>query len=129
STMCAVTAPRFGLQMIAAFPRLSPPPRNAGMTVGGPPAVDGGGDVTTIIAQKTVGSFDTTVLKGGTSAEVAAWLDANGYATGPDAPSRLDSYVAKQFVFVAVKLTGGAGIDQIHPLVVRYQGTEPCVPL
>jgi hypothetical protein len=28
-----------------------------------------------------------------------------------------------------VKLTGGAGIDQIHPLVVRYTGTEPCVPL
>src|SRR5262249_35158047 len=28
-----------------------------------------------------------------------------------------------------VKLTGGAGIDEIHPLVVRYTGTEPCVPL
>ena len=28
-----------------------------------------------------------------------------------------------------MKLTGGAGIDEIHPLVVRYAGTEPCVPL
>jgi uncharacterized protein DUF2330 len=69
------------------------------------------------------------VLKGGTSIEVASWLGANGYAIGLDAPSKLDSYVARSFLFVAVKLTGGAGIDQIHPLVVRYTGTEPCVPL
>jgi len=95
----------------------------------GPPAVDGGGDGTTIVVQKTVGSFDVTVLKGGSAAEVSSWLDANGYAIGPDVPPLLEGYVAEKFFFVAVKLTGGAGIDQIHPLVVRYTGTDPCVPL
>src|SRR5205823_2645606 len=64
--MLAGTVPRFGLRTIAACGGLSTPPPNAGPTGGGPP-VDGGGDGTTIIAQKTVGSFETTVLKGGSS--------------------------------------------------------------
>jgi hypothetical protein len=126
--MLGGTVPRFGLNTVSAC-GFSPPaltPRGNG---GPPPPPDGGSDGTTIVVQKTVGAFDVTVLKGGTSAEVATWLASNGYAIGGDAPARLDSYVAKQFVFVAVKLTGGAGIDQIHPLVVRYPGTEPCVPL
>jgi hypothetical protein len=120
------TVPRFGLNRISCGQNAIPA---SGVSGPPPPPVDGGGDGTTIVAQKTVGSFDVTVLKGGTSAEVATWLGDNGYAIGSDAPARLDSYVAKKFLFVAVKLAGGAGIDQIHPLVVRYQGTEPCVPL
>ena len=36
---------------------------------------------------------------------------------------------SKNFVFVAIKLTGGTGVDEIHPLVFRYPGNEPCVPL
>jgi hypothetical protein len=124
--LLAGTVPRFGLNTVGC----APPPSAIGRGTGSPPPPpDGGSDGTTILVQKTVGAFDVTVLKGGTSAEVATWLGDNGYAIGPDAPSRFDSYVAKKFLFVAVKLTGGAGIDQIHPLVVRYQGTEPCVPL
>jgi hypothetical protein len=124
--LLAGTVPRFGLNSIGC----NPPP--SGINRGGmlpPPPPDGGSDGTTIVAHKTVGSFDVTVLKGGTSAEVAKWLGDNGYAIGADAPARLEPYVTKKFVFVAVKLVGGAGIDQIHPLVVRYEGSEPCVPL
>jgi hypothetical protein len=69
------------------------------------------------------------VLQGGTAAEVTDWLNTNGYAMPPTAPELLGGYVAQKYLFVAVKLTGGAGIDQIHPLVVRYAGSEPCVPL
>jgi hypothetical protein len=30
---------------------------------------------------------------------------------------------------VAVKLASGAGVDEIHPLAVRYPGVEPCIPI
>jgi len=30
---------------------------------------------------------------------------------------------------VAVKLQPGAGVNEIHPLVVRYPGSAPCIPL
>jgi len=89
-------------------------------------AADGG---VNIVLQKTVGAFEVIVLSGGTTDEVLTWLTANQYQTPPNAAALFDVYVAKHYLFVAVKLTGGAGIDQIHPLVVRYPGTQPCVPL
>jgi hypothetical protein len=88
-------------------------------------ATDTGG---VVVAQKQVGTFETTTLSGGASA-VVDWLTANGYQMSAEAPALFQDYVARGFMFVAVKLTGGAGIDEIHPLVVRYTGTEPCVPI
>jgi MYXO-CTERM domain-containing protein len=82
-----------------------------------------------VVLRQAVGAFDVAVLQGGTAVEVSNWLATNGYQQAPTAPAILDKYVAKGFVFAAVKLTGGTGIDEIHPLVVRYPGNEPCVPL
>jgi MYXO-CTERM domain-containing protein len=82
-----------------------------------------------IVLRATVGAFDVVVLQGGTADEVVEWLSANGYAGNDAAPALLDRYLQKKYVFAAVKLTAGAGVDEIHPLVVRYPGTTPCVPL
>jgi MYXO-CTERM domain-containing protein len=106
-----------------------------GATGGGP--VSGGdagaggstGGGPTVVLKQTVGAFDVTVLQGGTSQEVLDWLNTNGYAQSPAAGPILDTYLEQNYVFAAVKLTGGAGVDEIHPLVVKYPGTKPCVPL
>jgi hypothetical protein len=89
-------------------------------------ATDAGGGV--VVAQKKVGAFEATTLSGGAD-EVVNWLSTNGYQMGPDAPPLFQDYVARGYLFVAVKLTGGTGIDEIHPLVVRYTGSKPCVPI
>jgi hypothetical protein len=127
------TVPRYGLNAITdscpnavLAPSLPPTRANGSATIA---AIDGGGGGTMVVLQKAVGSFEVTVLQGGTAQEITDWLTSNGYAMPPETPQLLQSYVAKSFLFVAVKLTGGAGIDEIHPLVVRYPGTEPCVPL
>ena len=83
----------------------------------------------TVVFKKTVGAFEVTVLQGGTAEEVSTWLSTNGYQSIPSAPAILQDYVEKNFVFTAIKLTGGTGVDEIHPLVFKYPGTEPCVPL
>ncbi|RYE85893.1 MAG: DUF2330 domain-containing protein, partial [Myxococcales bacterium] len=41
----------------------------------------------------------------------------------------MKSYLEQGYVFVAIKLTAGAAVNEIHPLVFRYEGTQPCVPL
>lgn len=84
-----------------------------------------------MIYKATVGAFDVEVLQGGTAAEVIDWLDANGYAQNPAAEPILQEYLApaKPYMFAAIKLTGNAGVDEIHPLVLRYTGDVPCVPL
>jgi MYXO-CTERM domain-containing protein len=96
---------------------------------GGGVALSNGSPGVEVLFKSTVGAFDVTVLRGGTAAEVTSWLSANGYEQVSSAPTILDQYVRNNFAFVAVKLTGGAGIQAIHPLVVRYPGNTPCVPL
>jgi MYXO-CTERM domain-containing protein len=90
---------------------------------------DGGDGGPQILLTETVGAFEITVLEGGSGQEVFDWLDANGYQQDDEALPILEQYVAEGHIFGAVKLTGGAGVDEIHPIVLRFQGEQPCVPL
>jgi MYXO-CTERM domain-containing protein len=89
----------------------------------------GSGGGPTVVYDKTVGAFQVVVLQGGTAQEVSDWLVTNNYQTIASAPSILQDYVQKGYVFAAIKLTAGANASEIHPLVFKYQGTTPCVPL
>ena len=82
-----------------------------------------------ILDRGFAGAFEYVTLTGDTVQEIVDWLDANGYAQDPDAPPILDEYLQEDFVFVAVKLQAGVGVEAIHPLAVRYAGTEPCIPI
>ena len=82
-----------------------------------------------VVARDVVGSFEYAVLEGGTAEGVVDWLDDNGFAQDEDAPPILSEYHADGFMFVAFKLRPGAGVEEIHPVVLRYEGDEPCVPL
>ncbi len=82
-----------------------------------------------VVAKGTAGAFEYAVLDGETTEQVTAWLADNGYASDPEATPILDAYLQSGFVFVAFKLRGGAGVDEIHPVVLRYRGSEPCVPI
>ena len=89
----------------------------------------GSGGGPEVVYQKTVGAFDVVVLQGGTAKEVIDWLQNNNYQQNPAAEPILQKYLEKNYFFAAIKLTGGAGVDEIHPLVVKYHGTQPCIPL
>jgi hypothetical protein len=82
-----------------------------------------------ILDRGFAGAFEYVTLTGDTVQEIVDWLDANGYAQDPDAPPILEEYLQDDFVFVAVKLKGGAEVDEIHPLAIRYPGIEPCIPI
>ncbi|MCA9706141.1 MAG: DUF2330 domain-containing protein [Myxococcales bacterium] len=97
-----------------------------GLTAGDAEEGDGG---PTVVLRETVGAYEIAVLEGGTAAEVIEWLDTNGYQQDPESEPILEEYLAEGHLFGAIKLTGGAGVDQIHPIVLRYRSTEPCVPL
>jgi hypothetical protein len=107
-----------------------------GDEAGGTAASDGGdgdpnneGGDPEIVLQKTVGAFEIAVLDGGTVDGVMQWLADNGYQQDPAAEPILAEYLADDFLFVAMKLANEAGVDEIHPIVIRYSGTEPCVPI
>lgn len=94
---------------------------------------DGGGasidpDVE-VLELSTAGAFEYVILQGGTSATMMAWLADNGYAPNPLAPNLFDEYIDEGSVFVAFRLRHLAGIEDLHPIVIRYEGDEPCIPL
>jgi MYXO-CTERM domain-containing protein len=92
---------------------------------------DGGesADDPEVVLNTTVGAFEIAVLDGGTVEGVMQWLTDNGYQQDPAAEPILAEYLADDFMFVAMKLSNRAGVDEIHPIVIRYEGVEPCVPI
>lgn len=90
---------------------------------------DGYPGAPTVLARDVAGAYEYAVLAGGTIDGIGQWLDDNGYARDDDAPEILQAYLDDGFAFVAFKLQAGTDLDQIHPVVIRYQGAEPCVPL
>jgi MYXO-CTERM domain-containing protein len=57
------------------------------------------------------------------------WLADNGYQQDLNAEPILASYLEDDFMFVALKLGVEAGVEDVHPIVIRYPGQEPCVPI
>lgn len=82
-----------------------------------------------VAAHEAVGAFDVAILTPKSADEVTTWLAENSFLQTPDAPRILQDYVDSGHVFVAVKLLPGAGVNEIHPLVLRYDGDAPCIPL
>jgi MYXO-CTERM domain-containing protein len=101
----------------------------------GATATSGGGelepeeDTDIVEAQEAVGAFDVTVLHATTAPEISAWLTDNGFLAEDEAEPILQDYIDRDHRFVAVRLLPGNGVDEIHPLVIRYLGTEPCIPI
>ena len=93
------------------------------------PTADMGSGGPDVVFEDTVGAFEVVVLQGGTAEEVVDWLDQNGYQQDPKSEPILQEYLDEGFLFAAFKLTAGAEVDEIHPIAIRYQGDEPCIPL
>ena len=90
---------------------------------------DAGGAGPTVVMEDTVGAFDYVVLQGGTAESITTWLTENNYAGNDQAPAILDEYLDAGHVFVAFKINQHAGVEDLHPVVIRYPGDEPCIPL
>jgi MYXO-CTERM domain-containing protein len=104
-------------------------PNDGGVTGGDSGGTStGGGGGPEVVFQGQVGAFDITVLKGGTAVEVMDWLADNGYNQPPEAESILQQYLDEGHLFAALKL---APSDDpiVHPIVLVYDGVEPCVPI
>jgi hypothetical protein len=78
---------------------------------------------------QAVGAFEVHTIEGGTVDAVMSWLGENGYAQDPAAEPILAEYLADGHVLVAFKLVPDATIGELHPVVLRFPGNEPCVPI
>lgn len=106
-----------------------------GDETGGGAADDGGSDGgtsaggTEVVGEATVGAFDIVVLQSTSAADLMTWLTDNEYFADPAAEPILEEYLAEGALFAAFRLTQGAEVGEIHPIVIRYAGDEACVPI
>ena len=135
TAMLNASVPRYGLQVQNDFcggadDGADPSNGLTGSGDGGGEGGDGeeGGDPEVVLST-SVGAFQIDVLEGGTVEGVMQWLADNGYQQDLAAEPILAEYLAEDFLFVAMKLSNRAGVDEIHPIVIRYAGDEPCVPI
>jgi hypothetical protein len=104
---------------------------DAGASRGADAAAADGGSVQ-VTFRGDVGPYDATVLRSTDPTDpkgLKQWLRDNGYYLPPEGDRIIDQYVAESKFFVAIKLISGKGVNEIQPLVMRFDGPSPCVPL
>jgi len=109
-------------------------PGSDGLTGGDGGSDSDGGEGPVVLAQEQVGAYEITVIgegEGGdlTAQQVFDWLAENDYQQDEAALPIIEEYLAEDHNFIAIKLTGGADVDELHPIALRFDHPEPCVPL
>ncbi|MBI5493763.1 MAG: DUF2330 domain-containing protein [Deltaproteobacteria bacterium] len=87
------------------------------------------GASSTVVWRDSVGAFDITVLQSSRAEEVLQWLRDNQYLVPPSTEPLIRQYTEENSLFAAIKLVSTAAVDEIHPIVLRYEYGVPCVPL
>jgi hypothetical protein len=138
SVLQQATQPRFALDwqdVGTCKPSPDPPPPqptagggfDAGASAGdsGPRGVD-------VAFRGDVGPYDAAVIKSQSTTDpkpLLEWLATNMYFV-TDAGARLiEDYVRQDKYFVAIKLLSDRSVGEIQPLIMRFLGPSPCVPL
>ncbi len=88
----------------------------------------GGGEVT-ILAQETVGPYETVQLSATDPGALQSWLASHGYEVPKDVQPIIAAFVAEKSSFLAMKLVPGAGVQAMRPVRVTTPGAGMVLPL
>jgi MYXO-CTERM domain-containing protein len=99
---------------------------NSGAPPYSAPGSDGG---VVVVSQQEVGPYDAAILQASESEALKAWLLANGYDLTEQGSAALEPYVGQGNYFVALKLQQNKQVGDLRPIVLRFQGNRPCIPI
>jgi MYXO-CTERM domain-containing protein len=126
----AATQPRFQLQWdnnCSGFLRdIFPSPEE--VSDAGPPGVPTNGGVN-VVSREEVGPYDAAILTATDAVALRTWLTDNGYDIPEQTGPALEPYVGNGYYFVALKLQQNKTVGDLKPLVVKFEGNRPCVPI
>jgi hypothetical protein len=83
----------------------------------------------TVIAQETVGPYETVQLSSVDPLALEVWLDSHGYAVSDDIVPVIAAYVDEGFDFLAIKLVPGKDVSSMVPVRVTSPGAGLGLPL
>lgn len=101
--------------------------RDAGAA--GPPTDGEGASPVDVLAREVIGSYDTIVFAATDASATVDWLNDEGFIVNDTMTPYMQPYLDAGMAFVAAKLLPGAGVEEIRPLAVTYEGAYPMIPL
>lgn len=91
------------------------------------------GSAVTLLNRQTLGPFDVSTLAATDSDALGNWLIENGYNLAPEVAAALDPYVQMNWYYIAVRLSPGAGSDELTgelaPLWITFDHDEIVYPM
>jgi hypothetical protein len=111
-----------------------PPPPSCGFAAGAGGAVSYTTTATTtggvtVVAQQTVGPYETVQLNSTDPNALADWLTQHGYNVPSDIQPVINAYVNEGFDFLALKLVPGQGVNAMRPVRISTPGASAVMPL
>jgi Uncharacterized protein conserved in bacteria (DUF2330) len=83
----------------------------------------------TVVAQATVGPYETVQLASTDPGALEKWLSDHNYAIPSDIAPVVNAYVKEGFNFLALKLVPGTDVSAMRPVRVTSMGASPTLPL
>ena len=87
----------------------------------------------TVYGTVTLEHYEASVLGAADASALMAWLESNGYPVDPAARRVLDTYIDREWAFVAVKLNPGERRpyrnEFLPPLAIKFRHDELIFPL
>ncbi|MBN1203391.1 MAG: DUF2330 domain-containing protein [Myxococcaceae bacterium] len=100
-----------------------------GDSAGPPQEGSAGGGGVVVVSQQEVGPYDAAILQASEPTKLTDWLRDNGYDLTEQGAAALEPYVGQGNYFVALKLQQNKQVGDLRPIVLRFQGNRPCIPI
>lgn len=82
-----------------------------------------------VLAEGSVGPYDFHVVTSEDRDALIFWLRTNQYRVDPPMEPLIHLYSDEGMVFLAMKLQPEAGVEEIQPVQMTYEGTNPMIPI
>jgi hypothetical protein len=82
-----------------------------------------------VLASGAAGPYFYDVITSPDPQAMISWLRDNGYRIEPEMEPLVAVYNEEGMVFLAMKLQPDEGADDIQPVVMTYESTQPMIPL
>lgn len=82
-----------------------------------------------VLASGAVGPYNFDVITSPDPQAMISWLRENNYRITPEMEPLIAVYNEEGMVFLAMKLQPDQGAQDIQPIVMTYNGTQPMIPI
>ena len=86
------------------------------------------GDVV-VYDRAKIGAYETVTFGAGDASGAVQWLQEEGFIVNDTMVPYMQTYLDNDMLFVASKLIAGAEVSEIRPLRMRFESTNPMIPL